>query len=340
MKTKHGLAALPFLVLLFVAAIPAGVMAQQPVDIKITTIQLKQQQMGVGIERLATYVKEALGNKVRVRAYPAAQLYSGKEEIEAVLKGEVQIAYVLASIFEPIEPSWNIKNLPFLFPNDSVQYAVFDGPVGKRIYSKFEQKGAFVLAMVSSGSYAIHNSKHPIKKPDDFKGLKMRSPGPMGAVSLKAMGAMSMVSVPEEMYTSFQQGMIDGGLTPSSAFYARRLYDVQKYVTNAGTINSSSIFLVASKAWWDKLPADVRAGVWQCAKRLEKEQRVEIEQDDKQVFDQIAAKGGQVYTLTPADVVIWRKALQPVYTEFTPKIGVELVQEVQQEVERITKGKK
>ena len=162
----------------------------------------------------------------------------------------------------------------------------------------------------------------------------------MGAVSLKAMGAMSMVSVPEEMYTSFQQGMIDGGLTPSSAFYARRLYDVQKYVTNAGTINSSSIFLVASKTWWDKLPADVRAGVWQCAKRLEKEMRVEIELDDKQVFDQIAAKGGQVYTLTPADVVIWRKALQPVYTEFTPKIGVELVQEVQQEVERITKGKK
>ena len=149
MKTKHGLAALPFLVLLFVAAVSTRVMAQQPVDIKITTIQLKQQQMGVGIERLATYVKEVLGNKVRVRAYPAAQLYSGKEEIEAVLKGEVQIAYVLASIFEPIEPSWNIKNLPFLFPNDSVQYAVFDGPVGKRIYSKFEQKGAFVLAMVS-----------------------------------------------------------------------------------------------------------------------------------------------------------------------------------------------
>jgi TRAP-type C4-dicarboxylate transport system substrate-binding protein len=162
----------------------------------------------------------------------------------------------------------------------------------------------------------------------------------MGAVSLKAMGAMSMVSVPEELYTAFQQGMIDGGLTPSSAFYARRLYDVQKYVTNAGTINSSSIFLVASKAWWDKLPADVRTGVWQCAKRLEKEMRVEIEQDDKQVFEQIAAKGCQVYTLTPADVVVWRKALQPVYTEFTPKIGADLVKEVQQEVEKIVKGKK
>jgi hypothetical protein len=38
--------------------------------------------------------------------------------------------------------------------------------------------------------------------------------------------------------------------------------------------------------------------------------------------------------------VVWRKALQPVYTEFTPKIGADLVKEVQQEVEKIVKGKK
>ncbi len=58
----------------------------QPIDVKITTIQLRHQQGGVGAERLAKYAQERLKDKVRVRTYPAAQLYSGQEEIQAIMK--------------------------------------------------------------------------------------------------------------------------------------------------------------------------------------------------------------------------------------------------------------
>ena len=58
-----------------------------PVDIKITTVQMRHQQMGVGIDRLAKYIQANLKDKVRVRRYAAAQLYTGQEEIQAVMKG-------------------------------------------------------------------------------------------------------------------------------------------------------------------------------------------------------------------------------------------------------------
>ena len=166
------------------------VSAQQPIDIKITTIQLKQQQMGVGIDRLAKYIKDRLGDKVRVRTYPAAQLYSGQEEVQAVMKGEVQFAYVIGSVLEPLDSRVEIIKLPYLFTDFDTTYKVLDGPLGKRLFSNVEQKGVVVLSLASSGDVAIHNSKRPIKTPDDFKGLKMRSYGPMGAATLKAMGAM------------------------------------------------------------------------------------------------------------------------------------------------------
>ena len=67
--------------------------------------------------------------------------------------------------------------------------------------------------------------------------------------------------------------------------------------------------------------------------------RVDIEVENKKIFDQIAAKGCQLYALTPQDQVAWKKALQPVYTEFTPIIGTELVKATQQEVERLSKAK-
>ncbi|HUJ88977.1 MAG TPA: hypothetical protein VLX12_02185, partial [Syntrophorhabdales bacterium] len=71
-----------------------------------------------------------------------------------------------------------------------------------------------------------------------------------------------------------------------------------------------------------------------------KEQRADIEVDNKKLFEQIAAKGCQLHTLTKADEVAWKKALQPVYTEFAPKIGADLVRDIQQEVEKLSKGKK
>ena len=338
-KFKIALLCVVFLGALLLAHV-GDVSAQQPVDIKITTIQLRQQQMGVGIDRLAKYVKERLGDKVRVRTYPAAQLYGFMEDIQATIKGEVEIAYVIGSSLEPIDGTQELWKLPFLFPNVEVMYKVIDGPLGKKLFGRLDQKGLSVLGVVSSGNVLIHNSKHPIKGPDDFKGLKMRSFGPMGAATLKTLGAIAVVSVPEEMYTNFQTGILDGGANPNIVFLARKLYDVQKYATDAGMLNATLAVFLANKAWWEKLPADIRGGLSECIQRLVKEQRADVEVENETILKQLAAKGCQVYTLSPAEQAAWKKTLQPVYTEFVPKIGADLVKEVQQEVEKLSKTKK
>jgi len=312
-----------------------------PIDIKITTVQLRQQQMGEAIERLAKYINAdpKLKDKVRVRTYPAAQLYTGQEETQAVIKGEIQIAFVIGSQLEPIDPALELIKLPFLFPEVETSYKVLEGSVGKKLFAKLDQKGLAILGMVSSGDVAISNNKRPIISVDDFKGLKMRSFGRMGAATLKALGAMAIVTASEETYTALQQGVIDGCTTPAVVFLARKYYDVQKYVSAAGMMNATHVFMIGNKPWWEQLPADVRAGLSSTTARLVKEMRVEIEVDNKKVFEQIAAKGCQVHVLTAAEQAAFKKALQPVYTEFAPIVGADLVKEAQREAERLSKGK-
>lgn len=309
----------------------------QPVDIKITTVQLRQQQMGIGIERFAKYAQEKLKDKVRVRTYPAAQLYTGQEEVQAVIKGELQMAYVIGSTLELIDSSQEMIKLPFLFPSIDASYKVLEGPVGKKLFAKIDQKGVAVLGMVSSGDVAISNSKRPIKTVEDCKGLKMRSFGRMGASTLKALGAMAIVTASEETYSALQQGVIDGAATPAGVFLARKYYDVQKFVTDSGMLNATFGFILGNNAWWNNLPTDIRNGLSEVIQRLVKEQRAEIEVDNKKVFEEIAAKGCQVYYLSPADQMAWKKALQPVYTEFAPIVGADLVKETLQEVEKLSK---
>lgn len=337
MKDKKIITLLGLAIILFISIATAGLNAQAPIDIKITTIQMRHQQMGVGIERLSKYINEKLKDKVRVRIYPAAQLYTGQEEIQAIIKGEIQIAYVISSNMEPVHPSMELKNLPFLFPDVETLYKFFDGPMGKKIFSNVEKKGIKILGTVSSGSAVISNSKRPLSKVEDFKGLKIRSYGPMGAIALKALGAIAVVIASEETYTALQQGVIDGALTPAVVFLARKYYDIQKFVTNAGMMNATLVYLITNINWWNGLPSDIRNGLSEAIGRLVEEQRTEIVVDDKKVFDQIKAKGCQVIFLNPDEVKEWKKALQPVYTEYGPKIGLDLVQEAQKEIEKIKK---
>jgi len=312
----------------------------QPLDIKITTVQLRQQQMGVGIERFAKYAQEKLKEKIRIRTYPAAQLYTGQEEVQAIVNGETQMAYVIASSMDLVHPSMELWKLPYLFPDIETSYKVMDGPVGKKAFSNVEAKGISIVGSVSSGTALVSNSKRPIRNVDDFKGLKMRSFGPMGATTLKVLGAMAVVTASEETYSALQQGVIDGATTPAGVFLARKYYDVQKYVTDPGMLNATFGFIITNTNWWKNLPADVRGGLSEAIQRLVKEQRVEIVVEEQTIFDQIKAKGVQVITLTPAEEEAWKKALQPVYQEHGPRIGSDLVKEAQQEVEKLTKTKK
>jgi tripartite ATP-independent transporter DctP family solute receptor len=340
MKQILVLSVVLFFVVISFAGVPAKGFAAQPVDIKITTIQLRQQQMGVGVERFAKYAKEQLGDKVRVRTYPAAQLYTGQEELQALIKGEIQMAYIIASPFDTLVPATQLVKLPYLCPDIEASYRLWEGPIGKKLTTMLEKKGVALLGIVSSGTVVVSNSKHPIRKLEDFYGIKMRSYGPMGATTIKALGAMAVVTASEETYSALQQGVIDGAMTPATVFLARKYYDVQKYATNPGNMNATFIYLIANNQWWSKLPNDVRTGLRAAIDRVVKEQRVEIEQEDRKIFEQIAAKGVQVATLTPAEQANWKKALHVVYADFSNEIGPDLVKEAQQEVEKMTKAKK
>lgn len=337
MKKASGMVSIVFAGVLFFAG-PAELFAA-PVDIKITTVQLRHQQMGVGIERFAKYAQETLKDKVRVRTYPAAQLYTGQEETQAVIKGEIQMAYVIASSMDLLHPSMELWKLPYLFPNIETSYKIMDGAVGKKTFANVEAKGTKIVGSVSSGTAIVSNSKRPIRNVEDFKGLKMRSFGPMGATTLRALGAMAVVTASEETYTALQTGVIDGATTPAGVFFARKYYDVQKFATNPGLMNATFGFLIANTAWWNGLPPDIRSGLSEAIQRLVKEQRAEVIESDKKVFDQIAAKGVQVITLTPAEEMSWKKALQSVYQEYSSKIGADLVKEAQMEAEMLSKAK-
>ena len=74
---------------------------------------------------------------------------------------------------------------------------------------------------------------------------------------MRALGALPQVMAFSEVYQGLQTGVIDGTEGPLSNLYTQKQFEVQKQITlTYHTI--SNYVVIANKAFWDKLPPDIR----------------------------------------------------------------------------------
>ncbi|MDL2214084.1 TRAP transporter substrate-binding protein [Clostridia bacterium OttesenSCG-928-O13] len=304
------------------------------ITIKMTTVQLDSQQMGIAAQQLQKLVDERLAGKVELLSYPGGQLYANTEELEALKTGDIQMCLAVGSTMSTLDPAIGIFKMPFLFPTVDAAYSVMDGPTGEKLFANIKDQGINVLGGFSSGSIIISNSKHPIQDPADFSGLKIRASGKMESAIIDAMGGISTVIPSEETYTGLQQKVVDGLATPSTVFYARKYQEVQTYVTNAGMLYWSNGFILANDKFWQDLPADIRDELTAIVEEVLATTRDADENELQDMLDKVEAEGCEVVReLTMDQVEAWREATKSVYTQYEAEIGKELIEEVQKAVD-------
>ncbi|VEI48400.1 TRAP dicarboxylate transporter subunit DctP [Actinobacillus equuli] len=80
-----------------------------------------------------------------------------------------------SSNFTGLASELNVIDIPFIFKDRSHAYQVLDGEIGQTLLAKLEAHGLKGLAFWEVGFRGFTNSKHPVTKPEDIKGLKVRT---------------------------------------------------------------------------------------------------------------------------------------------------------------------
>ena len=106
--------------------------------------------------------------------------------------------------------------------------------------------------------------------------------------------------------------------------YDAKFYEVQKYYSLTGHVFSATMALT-SKAWLDKLPADLREVVIKGGRQFVLAQRKMIAAAENKQLEELKTKGMKVNTLTPAQKDMFVKATRPVYDQFKDQLGAEIV---------------
>ena len=111
-------------------------------------------------------------------------------EFSAIRQGVIDMAVGSTINWSPQVKALNLFSLPFLFPDYAAVDAVVQGPVGEEIFKTINKAGVLPLAWGENGYREISNSKRPITKPEDLKGLKIRVVGsPLFLDTFTALGA-------------------------------------------------------------------------------------------------------------------------------------------------------
>jgi tripartite ATP-independent transporter DctP family solute receptor len=273
-----------------------------------------------GIVLFANKVKEYSKGAVEVKVFDSAQLYKDTEIVEALQEGLIESGLVPVNKWSGMIPAADVFEMPFVFKDLTSIKRFIDAGAGELLDKEYQKRAVKTLYWVDYGYIQFFNNKRPLTKPDDFKGLTMRSFSSGDADTLKALGAAPTVMSSSEMYLALQRGTVDGATTGMPAAVSRKIQEVQKYMTEAN-YTTAQFVVQANLKWWDKLSPEQREPMLKAGREAEEWIRGAIAQSEDEAEKAIQKAGVQIHRLTPEARPLFIKATEPVRQAFAQKSG-------------------
>lgn len=274
----------------------------------------------IGLTQIAENVKERTDGRVNIEVFPLSQLGAERELTEALTLGTADMSISSTAPIANFYPEIGIVDLPFLFESREHAYKVLDGEIGQELLNGMEDVGIVGLAWGENGFRHITNAKKPIEKPEDLKGLKIRTQeNPIHLDAFTALGAKPTPMAWTEALTALQQGVVDAQENPIVVADTYKLYEAnQKYMTLTGHVYSPAVIMF-SKSVWDTLPAEYQDILSEEGKKAGDLIRELIEKSDEDSLKLVKENGMEV--LEDVDVAPFRKAIKSVYEKYESEFG-------------------
>ncbi len=281
-----------------------------------------------GMKKFADIVSAKSGGKIKVNLFLNGVLGSDQANVSSIKGGTLEMAVMNTGILASEAKELAIFDFPFLFANEKESDAICDGPVGKKLHGKLEEKGIMGLAYWELGYRQMTNGKRALNKVEDIAGLKLRViPNPINVAWVKALGANPTPLPFPEVYSAMEQGAIDGQENPISVIAANKFWEVQKYVALTNhQYNPQTVMF--SKKVWDTLSAAEKKIIDDAAHEATGVQRQQSRAAVAANVELLKKNGMTVTQFAPAEVAKLREKMKPVIAQFSANVGEATVAEV------------
>lgn len=262
----------------------------------------------------------------RLNFFGSGQLGNDKDTQQKLKLGTIDIALLSSTLATNI-PQMAIFELPFLITNrqqlNKIEQHIFYPFVAPEV----EKKGYKIIGLWENGFRSITNNTRPINRPEDLKGLKIRTPSSSWRLKMfKAWGANPTPIPFGDVFIGLRTGVIDGQENPLTNIYAAKLQEVQKYLSITNHVYSPA-YLTVGKNTYQKLPENVWKIIEAGAKEAQTWGYQEAEKRESELEKKLVESG---MTLNNANIQAFIDASQPIYDEFISEVpnGKELLEKM------------
>lgn len=247
--------------------------------------------------KMAEVAKAKSNGRIEIQVAPSAQLGDDAAMVTALRTGALDMSANSQGAIANAVPEYAAFGMPFLFSNLEQVWKMLDGPLGKELADKTAEKGMVVLGYWDNGIRHMSNSKRALTKPEDLKGLKMRTPPDAVTVDImQALGAEAQQIKFAELYVALQQGVVDGQENPLMNIHASKLYEVNKFISLTGHKYEMTPLLMSKRSWDRLSDADKKVFQEAALEATQLQRKMSKESDDKLLAD-LKAKGVQINTV-------------------------------------------
>lgn len=291
------------------AIVAPAVASGQQIALKIGHPLPPKTGLHVWSEYLTAGLEKRVPGRFKVQIFPTSTLGTIPRMIEGAQLGTIEMILVPPAFLSGVDRRYSILAAPGIFDDIAHgQRTVHDPEFKKAFWPVGEAKGLKLVGMSCDGP-TDYASVKPIRKLADFNGRKLRVFGSRLEIeTLRRVGATGVPMPLAEVIPAIQRRVIDGNKAAMVVFVPFKYRTVAKYVFKAG----SSIICItkfASKAWYDRLPADLQRILMEesavaDAKILPWNQALV-----GRLYDIWLKTGGVITELSPEEHVEWRRRL-------------------------------
>ena len=308
-----------------VSAVPLA-FAQSPVKMTLAHNLTPTSPKGIGAGKFAELVAAKSNGRFTINVAHSEQLGSENTNMSALRTGTLDFGALGLGAMLSIAPEVAVIGLPFLFPNLKTAWATLDGPIGQELAKRIESKNIVFLGWWCNGIRQTTNNKRAINKPEDFKGLRIRTPlDPVTVETFSALGATPQQINWGEVYLALQTGVVDGQENPLANIHAAKLYEVQKFLSFTNHKYEPTALLMSTAAWGRLSDADKKI-VKDAAAETQPIQRKAMADSDETYFAEF--KKMPSFQMNTVDTAPFRKATEVVWDEWEKKPFGDLVKKL------------
>ncbi len=268
----------------------------------------------MGLKKMAEIASEKSNGKITIDVFANSQLGNERDMVEALQLGSQEMVLVSTAVLSSFTDQFLVFDLPFLFDTTEQARAACDSELGLGILHSVDDQGIKGLAWFENGFRNVTNNVRPIEKPEDLKGIKIRTmESPIHMASFSVMGADPTPMAMGELFTALQQGTLDAQENPLAIIDTNKYFEIQKYLSMTGHFYAPAPLFIATD-YFNSMDEESQTVIQEAANEAATYERQCLDDMNTELQQTLADEG---MIINEVDKALFKEAVQPVYDEFT-----------------------